>query len=199
METSTLPADFGALHVPLRGLTVHEYHAMGEAGILHEDDRVELLDGQLIAMSPLGGPHITIVNRLNRWLSQNVGDAVLVSVQNALRLDDRSEPEPDLVLLRPDADDGRVPTAADALLVVEVADTTLRYDRGIKRTRYAQAGIPEVWIVALDERYVEVSRRPQSDGAYGDTRRLVARDVLTVDALPNTAAIAVADLFARLP
>jgi Uma2 family endonuclease len=198
MQTTTLPADSGVLSVPLRGLTVDEYHAMGRAGILHEDDRVELLDGQLIAMSPLGGPHISVVNRLANRLAVHLAGRAVVSVQNSLRLDDRSEPEPDLVLLRPEADDGRVPTAEDARLVVEVADTTLRYDRGVKRTRYAQAGIPEVWVVALAERYVEVSRGPLPDGAFTETRRLVEGDALVPARFPDLTPIPVADLFAGL-
>lgn len=195
METTTLAPDLAALGLRFRALTVAQYHALAEAGLFHEDDRVELLDGHLIAMSPVGGPHLTVVNRLSRWLTLHAGAAV-VSVQNPLRLNDRSEPEPDVVLLRPGSDDGRVPTAADALLVVEVSDRTLGYDRGVKRDRYARAGVPEVWVVGVEGRFVEVARGPEADGAYGEVRRVGLDGAVSVAALLEAPALPVADLFA---
>ncbi len=183
----------------LRPITVGEYHRMGQTGVLGPDERVELLDGHLIAMSPVGGPHLTVVSRIARHLARHF-DVVeprlgLVSVQNPVRLHDRSEPEPDVALLRPEADNGRVPTAADALLVVEVADATLAYDRTVKRDCYARAGIPEVWIVAVAERYAEVARGPQPDGAYAEVRRIGLDGHLGVAAFPDAPPLPVASLF----
>lgn len=152
-----------------RRLTVDDYHAMAEAGILTEEDRVELLNGKIIAMSPVGGPHIGCVMRLTRLFVDRTDTNVFVSVQNPIRLASHWEPEPDLALLRAGILD-QVPTADQVLLLVEVADTTLARDRSVKLPQYAKAGIPEVWIVALTEGYVEVYRRPAADG-YGEMRR----------------------------
>ena len=172
---------------------------MGAAGVFAPDERVELLDGHLIVLSPVGGPHLSVVSRLARHLTKHFDLAQprlgFVTSQNPIRLDDRSEPEPDVALFQPSADNGRVPTAADALLVVEVADATLAFDRDVKRPRYARAGIPEVWIVAVSERYVEVAREPQPDGAYAHLRRVGLDGQLDVAALPEAPPLAVATLF----
>ena len=148
-----------------RRITVDEYQRMGEAGIFHEDDRVELVEGDIIEMSPIGGRHIWCVNNLTGLFSEGVRRRAVVSVQNPVRLSRHSEPQPDVVLLRPrpkhaGAD---VPTASDVLLLVEVADTSLAYDRSTKLPMYARAGIPEVWIVDLERERVEVYRKPTED------------------------------------
>ena len=172
---------------------------MAEVGLIRPDERVELLDGRLIAMSPVGGPHLTVVSRIAEHFVLTFAAPprrAVVSVQNPIRLHDRSEPEPDVALLRPEADNGRVPTAADALLVVEVADATLAFDRTVKRVRYARAGIPAVWIVAVAERYVEVARGPQADGAYAEVRRIGLDGHLDVAAFPDAPPLPVAALFA---
>ena len=171
-----------------RLFTADEYHALAEAGILTEDDRVELIDGQIIAMSPIGSLHVHCVNRLNRLfttqLYRHAPPEAIVSVQNPVRLNDRTEPEPDVVLLRPGMDQTRVPIASDVLLLIEVADTTLAFDREVKLPRYAAAGIPEVWIVALEEDHVDVYRRPGSDG-YLEHAVLARGEQATVAALPS--------------
>lgn len=160
-------------------ISVHEYHAMGEAGILRKEDRVELIDGRIIAMSPIGLPHMRCVNNLTALL---VGKGPFeVSIQNSLRLNNYSEPQPDVVLFRKEDD---VPTsflAQDALLAIEVADTSLDYDRGIKLSRYAAAGVPEVWIVDLPSRRVEVYRTPE-DERYGETLVLEEDEAVAVPA-----------------
>ncbi len=166
-----------ALHL-LRPITVDEYHAMGEAGIFRPDERVELLDGHLLPMSPIGDAHFVVTNQLTYQLGKACFQATpplaVLSVQNPVRLDDRSEPEPDLALLVPDAlSRGRVARADDVLLLVEVSDTTLAFDRGVKRSRYAAAGIPEVWVVSTKKRYVEVARDPV-DGEYTHVSRFSA-------------------------
>jgi Uma2 family endonuclease len=172
--------------------TVDDYHRMAEAGILGEDDRVELIEGQVVPMSPIGGPHVGCVNRLNRLLVTRAGPRAVVSVQNPVRLDRHSEPQPDLAVLRPKADDyaSGVPLAADVIVLIEVCDSSVRYDREVKVPLYAKAGVAEVWLVDLGARELRVHRRPSASG-YSDvtTRRsgevvspLALADVtLTVD------------------
>ncbi len=126
-----------------------DYHRMVDAGILHEDSPVELIEGEILQMSPIGRRHKAGVDRLNRIFTVSLGDAAIVRVQSSVSLGDRTEPEPDVVLLRPradfyaDADE----TPDDVLLVVEVADSSLEYDRRTKAPLYARHGIPELWIV----------------------------------------------------
>jgi Uma2 family endonuclease len=121
--------------VERRPLTVAEYHRMGEAGILTEDDRIELIEGELVAMSPIGSDHSGTVNTLNRLLVRAVGDRGVVAVQNPVVLDDRCEPQPDFSVLRPRADDyrGATPRPEDVLLIVEIANSSLNYDRAVHK------------------------------------------------------------------
>lgn len=154
-------------------LDVDAYYKMAEAGILTRADRVELIDGEIIDLNAIGSPHAALTNRLVREFARAVAEGLtLVSVQNPLRLDNFNEPEPDLVLLRPRPDDYRAshPGAADALLLIEVSDSSLAYDRGRKLALYAQFDVPEVWIVDLAGAAVEVFRRPK-EGAYSSRER----------------------------
>lgn len=153
--------------LPRRHFTVADYHRMGEAGILGEDERVELIEGEIIEMTPIGSPHGGRVNQLNRCLTQAVGESAVVAVQNPVLLGEHSEPEPDLALLRPRADfyTDSHPRASDVLLLIEVADSSLQTDRDIKVPLYARHGIPEVWIVAIGERQVLRFAEPVQ-GAY---------------------------------
>jgi len=148
-----------------RPLTIAEYHRMGEVGILTEDDRVELIEGELIAMSPIGSNHAGTVNTLTRQLVQVVGERGVVAVQNPVHLDDLSEPQPDFAVLKPRSDDYRraTPRPDDVLLIIEVADSSLAYDRAVKRALYARHNIPEFWIVNLAAGEVEVCRKPTGD------------------------------------
>jgi Uma2 family endonuclease len=160
---------------------------MLEAGILSEDDRVELLDGEIVEMAAVGGRHIRTVNRLNSRLnvalsSQASGRELVVSVQNPLRLDDETEPEPDLALIK-ETSGGEVPKAGDALLVVEVGESSLTWDRNVKLPRYARAGIPEVWLVDLASGLVEVYTGPDSSGSYAQVRTLGEDQELACGAL----------------
>ncbi len=141
-----------------RRFTVEEYHRMAESGILTEDDKVELIHGEIIAMSPIGIRHMSCVNRLNMLLTSLFTGEAIVSVQNPVKINHDSEPEPDLVLLRHENDfyARRAPTVEDVLLIIEVADSTLRYDQKVKLPLYAQAGVREVWIVNLEKEQVEV-------------------------------------------
>ncbi|HEV2799548.1 MAG TPA: Uma2 family endonuclease [Pyrinomonadaceae bacterium] len=147
--------------------TVAEFERMGEAGVFKMDARLELIEGEIIEMSPIGSRHIACVNFLSRLLNQTVGDIAIVSTQNPIRLNDFSQPQPDIALLRlrDDFYKDALTTSRDVLLVVEVADTTLAYDRQVKVPLYAKAGIEEVWIVNLVEEQIETYAE-LANGAY---------------------------------
>ena len=163
-----------------RVFTVGEYYRMAEASILTEEDRVELIAGQIVAMSPIGSRHAACVKRLNLLLGKMIGDSMLLGVQDPIALDAYSEPEPDLVLLRPRADFYATahPAAGDVLLAIEVADTSASYDREVKVPLYAQAGIPEVWLIDLQQGRIEVYARPQGN-AYQQRVEVAANDPFT--------------------
>ena len=145
---------------------VDDYARMGEAGILTADDRVELIAGEIREMSPIGPPHAGIVDRLAELLFARLAGAAQVRTQGPVRLNRYTEPEPDLAVLRRRADyyQRHHPQAGEILLVVEVADSSLLYDRAEKMPRYAQAGIPEAWLVDVAAREVTIYSVPQPDG-----------------------------------
>lgn len=151
--------------VPARHrLSVDAYYKMAEIEILKRTDRVELIDGEIIDMPPIGSPHAGLVKRLTQQFARAVADGVVIlSVQDPLRLTPYDEPEPDLMLLRPRADSYTEshPTAADVLLLVEVADSSLAYDRSVKLPLYGKFGMPEVWIVDIAGAVIEVYREPK--------------------------------------
>jgi Uma2 family endonuclease len=165
--------------------TVDEYHRMGEAGIFHEDDRVELLDGQIVEMTPIGPRHAGCVNRLT-GLFASVAGRVTLSIQNPLVLDRHQEPQPDFAMLRHRADGYRArhPGPADVLLVVEVGDTSVASDRLSKIPLYAAVGIPEAWLVDLPADTVEVYRQPQA-GRYADVRTAQRGETITAAQFPD--------------
>jgi Uma2 family endonuclease len=147
--------------------SVDAYRRMGETGILQPADRIELIDGEIVEMAPVGSAHIGAVFALNRLLTQAAApQGAIVSVQSPIQMGDRSEPEPDLALLRARPDGYRTPpppSASEVLLIIEVSDTSLRYDREVKLPLYARHGVPEVWIIDLTARAVEVHRRPENE------------------------------------
>jgi Uma2 family endonuclease len=161
-----------------RRFNVDEYYAMAHAGILSERDRVELIEGEIVTMSPIGLAHAAAVNRANRALIRAAGDEAIVSPQNPIRLNAFNEPQPDLVLLRPREDFYRSTHAqlTDILLVIEIADSSLRYDRDVKASLYARHGIIEYWLVDLaagtvarytspeDATYRTVAVHPRGEG-----------------------------------
>lgn len=149
-----------------RRFSADEFERLGQAGILGEDARVELIDGEMIEMAPIGSRHAFAVNMLSMLLARAVGETAIVSTQNPLRLAGDSEPQPDLMLLAPPADRyrGALPRPQDVLLLVEVADTTLEYDRGTKLSLYARHGVREVWLLDLGGKRVEVYRDPDAAG-----------------------------------
>ena len=173
-------------------LDVEGYHRLGETGILTAEDRVELIEGEVVEMSPIGAAHIGAVMALTRLLILAAGDRARVSPQGSIRLPPNSEPQPDIALLRPRADQYRsaLPTPADILLLVEVAETSLRFDRLVKLPLYARHNIPEVWIVDLAAGAIEVHRGPTPDG-YASAS--VAARGTVLEPLPGLA-IAVDDI-----
>src|SRR2546427_3147694 len=175
-----------AVALTKRRFTVAEYHRMAEVGILTEKDRVELIDGEIVEMTPIGPRHASVVKRLTALLTSRLGARTIVSVQDLVQLSKESEPQPDVVLLRPSSDfyaEGH-PEPVDTLLLIEVADTSLPYDRGVKLPRYAAAGVPEVWIVDLADEAVEVDRAPAPED-YRQTVRIPRGGSLSPAAFPD--------------
>jgi Uma2 family endonuclease len=152
-----------AVTLRTRKFDVDEYHRLGEAGILNEGDRIELIEGELVEMAPIGGEHATVVSTLTVILARQCNSTQRLHVQNPLRLDQASEPQPDLVLARSIPGYRDVPNFKDALLVIEVSDSTYNYDRKIKAPLYARAGVPELWIVDCQNRRVEIHTDAKND------------------------------------
>jgi Uma2 family endonuclease len=177
-----------------RLFTVEEYHRMGEAGILGEDSRVELIEGQIIRMNPISPLHAGRVNRLTELLWAHFSGKVIVRVQNPVRASHISEPQPDLCLLRLRADyyEGSHPEPSDVFLLIEVADSSLEYDRSVKASLYAATGMPELWIVDLNRRQLESFRVPGPDG-YSEVRTVSPGEHLAPLAFPEVA-LAVRDI-----
>src|SRR5437867_2452059 len=166
VQEAPVPVD-----ITKRLFDVDDYHRMAQAGILSEDDRVELIDGEIVAMTPIGPRHNAAVNRATRALVTIVGDQAIVQVQGSVRLDRFREPQPDLALLRPQPDFYalRLPGPSDIFLIIEIAEASLRYDREVKARIYGQAGVQEYWLVDLDDRSVSCFTDPQS-GSYQKLR-----------------------------
>jgi Uma2 family endonuclease len=154
-----------AIQLTPRRFTAAEYHQMIEAGVFGDGERLELIDGEIVEMSPIGDRHAACVRRLNEVLSQLFAGQAIVDVQDPILVDAEYAPQPDLALLRPRADyyASQTPTAVDCLLVIEVADTSADFDRQIKMPRYARAGIAELWLVDLERDVVVVYQNPLGD------------------------------------
>jgi Uma2 family endonuclease len=174
--------------------TVEEYERMGTAGLFGEDDRVELIEGEIIETAPIGSRHAACVDRLTHLFSAQVSNRAVVRVQNPVRLGARSEPQPDVALLRPKPDfyASAHPEPADVLLIVEVAETSATWDRDVKMPLYAGAGVPEVWVVDLDEGCIDAYTTPHAQ-RYADARRLTSDDTITPSMLVGVT-IFVADI-----
>lgn len=166
--------------------TADEYHKMGETGILGPEDRVELIEGEIVDMPPIGRRHMSCVDLLTHLFVLGPGNEAIVRVQGAIRLNIRSEPQPDLIVLRPRADFYRDVDATpdDVLLLVEVADTTVNFDRRVKVPLYARAGIRELWLVDLTSDSVTVYPQPRR-GSYADVAVVRGDDELSPLAFPN--------------
>ncbi len=178
----------------LHRFTIDEYDRMGHAGIFTEDDRVELIDGEIVEMPPVGDRHAHCVRcAMLLFAPSAVAGRITIAVQDPLRLSDLSEPVPDLLVLRPRADSyTRHPTPSDVLLLIEVADTSVAYDQRVKLPLYAQEGVPEVWLVQLTRGLVTVHREPSPTG-YAVALTLRPGERISPIALPDFS-LAVADI-----
>jgi Uma2 family endonuclease len=187
------------VEVQRRRFTVEEYYRMAQVGILGPTDRVELIEGEIVQMSPIGILHGTCVVALTEALTRSLGERALLSPQNPVRLPSDTEPQPDVVLLRPPLSQywARRPQPEDVLLLVEVADTSYRYDRYVKLPLYARAGVPEVWIVDLAHAVVEVFREPGPAG-YAFTQRVERGGTIAPAAFPD-AFVTVAEILPPSP
>ncbi|MFM7885834.1 MAG: Uma2 family endonuclease [Pseudanabaena sp.] len=166
--------------------TVQQYHLMHESGVFAEGDRYELINGEIREMSPIGIKHAVCVAKTARLFQIKLGDQVFVWVQNPIILKNHSEPQPDLVILkwRDDFYASALPTPEDILLIIEVADSTIAYDRDVKRLLYAANGIPEMWLFDLNQQIIEGSSQPSASG-YKRSQRYEQGDTLSLLAFPD--------------
>ena len=180
---------------PRHKFSVDDYYKMAEVGILNEDSRVELIEGEILQMVPIGSKHASMVDKLARVPGKKVPDNYVVRIQNPLRLPNNTEPEPDVMLLKPRADEysDSHPTAHDVLLLIEVSDSTLDYDRKVKLPLYARYHIPDVWIIDLNSQHLEQYSHPTGD-SYVDFDLLDSRHTVVLPTLPD-ATIKLMDLF----
>lgn len=165
---------------------VEEFRKMTEIGILPEESGWEIIDGYLIDKMTIGSKHASVVKRLNRVLTNLVGIQAVISIQDPIHIDNYNEPEPDVVLLAPRDDfyaEGH-PTPQDILLLIEVSDSTVEYDRVIKKTLYAEAGIVEFWLVNLKDETIEVYTQPKNGGYYS-ARILESGESVKATAIEN--------------
>ena len=177
-----------------RRFTVDEYYQMARAGILHEDDRVELIEGEILEMTPIGRRHAAGVMRISSLFWERFRDGAAISVQNPVWLDARNEPQPDVALLRPRVDfyEAGLPGPADVLLIVEVAETSAALDRRVKLPLYARCGIPEVWLVEMSKQTVTAHRDP-GPGGYKTVWTVRRGEAIAPLAFPDRE-LAVADM-----
>jgi Uma2 family endonuclease len=186
-----------AIQNPKRLISIDDYHRMAAEGLFSEDNRVELIDGEIVEMTAIGNPHASGVRRVADLLSTALGRQVLVDTQNPLLLGEWSEPQPDLTVLPRRADYylSSAPTAQDAILVVEIADSSVSYDRKVKGPLYARHEIREYWLLDLPAKILEVYRRPGLDG-YREVLRLRRGDTVSPEAFLDVV-FAVSDLLGR--
>ena len=180
-----------------RKFTVEQYHKMVDSGILTEDDRIELIGGEIIEMSPIGTKHAACVNRLVNLLAQLSRKRIILASQNPIALNENSEPQPDVALLKPRDDfyETAHPQPSDIFLLIEVADSTVKYDREVKIPLYAQANIIEVWLVDIYEQVIEVYQQPISAG-YQHIQKFARGQSLSIQAFPDVN-ISVDEIFGR--
>jgi Uma2 family endonuclease len=180
-------------------ITVDEYHRMAEVGVLAPDARVELIEGEIIEMPPIGSRHAAAVNQLAEILHAAIGKRAIVQCQGPIQLGDLSEPQPDFALLarRDDFYKVRCPTVADVLLAIEVSDTTAYYDLHTKMSLYAAYGIRELWVIDVERTRLHVFRNPTA-GTYVDAPTPEKPGVMPIASLPGTT-VDLSSLFATHP
>lgn len=183
---SSDPRTVPSSDLPLKRWSVDEYHRLIAAGILTSDDHVELLDGQIVEMVPQDPLHASTTDEGSDYLKALFAGRAKVRMQLPITLSSSSEPEPDIAVVRldPNRYRDRHPTPEDVFLIIEIADTTLSHDRNRKARSYAQAGIPEYWVVNLKQRQVIVYRQPQGE-AYQSEQILEATDTIAPLAFPE--------------
>ncbi|HLO51845.1 MAG TPA: Uma2 family endonuclease [Kamptonema sp.] len=169
-----------------RLFTVQEYHLMGEAGIFGNNERVELIEGEIIEMAAIGNRHATCVRRLIRRFSVIPEEVAILDVQDPIQLTERTEPQPDVVLLQPRADYYATahPRSSEVLLLIEVSDSTIDFDRDVKVPNYSRSGIQEVWLWDLDTNCLEVYRLPTANG-YSSMQRFERGEMVSPLAFPD--------------
>lgn len=174
-----------------RLINVEEYHLMAQAGILKRSDRVELINGEIIKMSPIGSKHAAVVDKIGNYLKAALGDQVILRVQSPITLPPSNEPEPDICLLKPKDDfyAEALPTATDIYLLIEVSGSSLEYDQRIKAPIYAKDGISEYWSVDLSAERIEVHTLPEN-GIYKQTRTYEKQDQLMIEAFGKEVPVA---------
>lgn len=184
--------------VAVRRLSVQDYHQMAESGILHPDERVELLEGQIIQMAAKGTAHRAAVTRIQRLFDKRLGDQVLICLQDPVQLDDYSEPEPDIAILVPDPLDYEEhhPTSSDVYLLIEVSDRTLKFDCDVKASAYARAGIAEYWVLDVNGRKLHVYRVPGADGYQSEA--ILSEEVTVIPLAFPDCVIAVREMLRSL-
>ena len=167
-------------------LTTDQYHLMHEAGVFQDGDRLELVNGEIQTMSPIGRKHVACIIRLVKLFEKKLGDRVMVSAQNSIRLNNHAEPQPDIAILkwRDDFYHEALPTPDDILLIIEVADSSLDYDRHVKAPLYAAAAIPEMWLFDVNQKIIEGYSQPSPNG-YKLLRRYDEGDKLSILAFPD--------------
>lgn len=179
-----------AINTPKRRFSVEEYHRLALSGILKEEDKVELVQGEIVEMSPIGPKHASTVTRIVRLLTEIFRDQYLISPQNPIQLGLDSEPEPDIVILKEKADfyATRHPKAEEVVFIIEVADSTLQYDKEVKLALYAQSGIAEYWIVDLQAHQLMIHSFPDGN-TYQQLKCFQSGEDVFSTLLPNTIAL----------
>ena len=175
-----------SVQIARRHFSTTEYYRMAAAGVFTDDDRVELIEGEIIEMNPIGSRHAACVGRLTEILGRSINGNAIVWVQNPVQVNDYSEPLPDVALLKRRADfyAQANPQPADVLLIVEVADSSVEYDHEIKIPLYAAVGIVEVWLVNITKEIIEVYRQPVN-GIYQEVGLVRRGESIAVQSLPN--------------
>ena len=183
------------MKLPTKKFTIEDYHKMSDMGIFDYSDHLELIKGEIIQMSPIGSKHASCINKLNRMLNQKLVDEVIISIQNPIKLEDDSEPQPDVVLLkyRSDFYAEEHPKFSDILLLIEVADSSINYDRNVKIPLYAENKINQVWLIDLNEEYLEIYNNPESN-YYRNMQKLSRKDTINLNIL-SSIEIQVSNLF----
>lgn len=175
-----------SLLLPTRKISIETYHKMVEIGVFNEDERIELIRGEIIEMSPVGIKHATCVKKLNQLFAQKLGIKIILGVQDPIKLNDNSEPQPDLVLLKPKSDFYATghPKPEDILLLIEVSDRSIEYDRQIKIPLYAENKIQEVWLININESLIQVYQNPQGK-LYKNITNYQINDTINLTCFPD--------------